>query len=126
MTPYQIVVEGIFVDVPGTDRTAFGFHTTFYVMANNAPNAVHRVGSMLANRLAVHGVSVIEHGVFGTYCYVRDIWEITSEKFTQNDGKDLGFSFFEIGRLEKIYLALRRTFLRRLKPWLFISLHQTS
>lgn len=98
-----------------------GFYTTFYVMANNATNAVHRIGPMLTSRLVSHDISTVEHGMFRTYCYVREIWEVTSDKFAQNDGKDFGFSFFEIGRFEKIYLTLRSAVLKRYKPWLFIK-----
>lgn len=121
MTPYQILVEGVFVDALGAGNAASGFHATFYVMANNATNAVHRVGPLLASRIADHGFSTVKSGTFRTYCFVRDIWEVTGEKFSANDGKDLGFSFFEVGRFEKIYLMLRRVFLKRFKPWLLIS-----
>lgn len=121
MTPYQILVEGVFVKTLGAGDSTFGFHTTFYVMANNAANAVHRVAPMLENRIAAHGFATIEHGASRTYCFVRDIWEVTGEKLSQNDGKDLGFSFFEIGSIEKGYLMFRRAFFKRFKPWLMIG-----
>ncbi|MBE0314182.1 hypothetical protein [Xanthomonas citri] len=84
------MVEGVFIKILGGKEGVSGFHATFYVMANNAQNAVHRVGPLVVNRMAVHGISATA-GVFGTYYFVRDIWEVVSGNFSQDNEGDLGF-----------------------------------
>lgn len=116
MTPYQVVIEGVFVEVPNFGALC-GFHTTFYIEANNATNAVIRAGHALAQRLERHNVVPRSDGSFTTYYVVRDIWHVTDSKLQESNARDLGFSFFSIGRLEKYFLALRHALVKRFKPW---------
>lgn len=120
MVAYQIMIEGLFVEVPGISQR-FGFHSTFYLEANNAPNAIHRVATLLKERLLAHGIAMAEGGPCKTYFWVHDIWEIADEKFTQNFAKDQGFSFFRIRWLETLYLSLRRLYLVRFRPWIMVK-----
>lgn len=126
MLAYQVMVEGVFVSISENTRTRYGFHSTFYMEANNAQNAVQRVGKLMNERLEHHDVKRIETGIFETYVLVQDIWEITSDKLSKNQGKDFGFSFFRIGRIESIYLYFRRLFLSRFRPWLMVRSNSTA
>lgn len=116
MIPYQILVEGVFIEVAGFPGPC-GFHTTFFVKANSAVNAVHRVKTMLSERQALSRISAIEHGIFSTYYIVRDIWEIGDDDPEFSETKGSGFSFFAIGSLEKFILAIRHLFLKCFRAW---------
>ncbi len=120
MVAYQVMIEGVFLEAPSISQRC-GFHSTFYLRANNAPNAIHRVAQFLDERLLAHGISATTGGPYRTYFWVSNIWEITDDKFTQNANKDHGFSFFRIGRLEAFYLSFRRFFFLRFRPWLLVS-----
>lgn len=121
MTPYQIMIEGVFVHAPELGGVAGGFHTTFFLKANNAANAVNRVRTLLADRMSSHGVTRNEGGLLGTYYWVHDLWEITEERLPKGEDKDSGFTFFHIGKYERFYLAFRHAFFQRFKPWLLIA-----
>lgn len=121
MIAYQIMIEGVFLKVPGEVGNRYGFHTTFYVDANNASNAVHRVRSLLKDRMGAHGVKEVDTGIFKTYLWVHDLWEITGDKLSRNEGRDSGFTFFQIRRLEGLFLYFRRLFFTKFKPWLMIQ-----
>ncbi|MEL1264689.1 hypothetical protein [Pseudoxanthomonas putridarboris] len=122
MVPYQVMVEGVFVCAPELEENWGGFQTTFFLNANNAPNAAHRVRELLAARMSCHGVWGAEDGVLKSYYWIHNIWEITEERFLQEDGKDTGFTFFRIRWYEKFQLALRRIYFNRFKPWLLVPL----
>lgn len=114
------MIEGVFVKISPESRTMHGFHSTFYLEANNAQNAVHRVRPLIRERLQAHGVTEIESGIFNTYFWVHDIWEITGDKLSENEGRDSGFSFFRIGHIEGFYLYVRRLFFLKFRPWLMV------
>lgn len=126
MTLYQIMIEGVFVNAPELGPDVGGFHTTFYLEANNAANAAHRVRSSLTDRMVRHGISENKSGVLKAYYWVHDLWEVTEEKFLQHEQRDSGFTFFRIGRLEKFYLIMRRSFFQRYRPWLLIGTKATK
>ncbi|MEI2454412.1 MULTISPECIES: hypothetical protein [Lysobacter] len=121
MALYQILVEGVFVTSPELGKDVGGFHTTFYVKANGAANAVHRVGDPLAERMLRHQVLARQAKLLKAYFWVDDLWEVSEEKFLQNEGRDSGFTFFRIGLLERVHLALRREHFKIAKPWLLID-----
>lgn len=126
MVAYEIMVEGAFVDIPGKHDACYGFHSTFFLEANNASNAAHRVSSLVKRRLEVHGVRQIDTGIFKSYFWVHDIWEVDGDRLSKNHEKDLGFTFFRIGRLESVYLHIRRFFLGRFRPWLLVLVEQPA
>ena len=76
---------------------------------------------MIQERLDVHGVGKVDVGLFKTYYWVHDIWEVGASKLEEKAGRDLGFSFFQIGRMERFYLYLRYLFFLRFKPWLLVE-----
>lgn len=122
MVPYQVVIEGVFVRI-GADSEALGFHSTFYVFAGSASNAVHRTRDLVAKRMHAH--HVVEAGssrLFQPHYLVHDIWEITEKKFEENEHRDSGFTFFRIRSFEKLQLAVRHMFIKRTKPWRLLSL----
>lgn len=121
MTPYQVMIEGVFVHSPELQGRAGGFHTTFFINANNAVNAVDRARILLADRMHHHGVYSSSRGIQRTYFWVHDLWEISAERLSQDSGHDTGFTFFRIGRSERIYLALRCLFFQRFRPWLLVA-----
>lgn len=55
------------------------------------------------------------------YYWVHDIWEVTVEKYSENEGHDSGFTFFIIGRMEKLFLAIRRLFFNKYRQWLLVQ-----
>ena len=120
MIPYQILIEAVFVRASETSIERLGFYSTFYVMANNASNAAHNVTAMLIDKMIRHNIVENTAGVFKTYYWIHDIWEVTQSKFNENNGKDSGFGFFKIGFFEQFYLVLRYAFFLRFKPWLII------
>lgn len=121
MKSYQVMIEGVFVHAPELIGEAGGFHATFFLLANNARNAVNYARRMLLTRIEDHNIREVDRGPFSTYYLVRDIWEISGERFSENHGKDHGFTFFRIRGFEKIRLFLSKVFLKRFRPWLFID-----
>lgn len=119
MIPYQIVVEGVFVCVRGS-CPAFGFHGTFYTYANNARNAVNRAEQLMRERMVRHGIVQQSIGMFSTYYVIRNIWEVESSLVEEKHARDLGFTLFSIGRVERFFLALRGILMRRFRPWLLM------
>jgi len=122
MVPYQIMVEGVFIRSPVFDGRLGGFQSTFFLHANNASNAAHRVREVLAARMSRHGVSDGKGGVLESYFWVPDIWEVTEERLLQAELKDAGFTFFRIRWYEKPFLALRRVYFGKFRPWLLVPL----
>lgn len=121
MNAYQVMVEGVFVRSPELGRITGGFHTTFFVRAINAANASYKVKGLLAKRMAAHSVVGVDAGWFTAYYWVHDIWEVTVEKHSESEGHDSGFTFFLIGRMEKLFLAARRLFFNKYRQWLLVQ-----
>jgi hypothetical protein len=121
MTSYQVMVEGVFVYARELEGDIGGFQTTFFLSANNASNAVHRIRDLLTTRMDHHGVAESKERLLKSYYWVHDIWEITEDRLLQEGARDSGFTFFRIRWYEKIYLALRRIYFERFKPWLLVS-----
>lgn len=115
------MVEGVFLHAPELGDEVGGFHATFFLRANNATNAAHRVRDLLAIRMSHHGVTKSKGVLLNTYCWVHDLWEITDERLSQEEFNDSGFTFFSIGWFEKFYLAFRRVLFARFRPWLLIA-----
>lgn len=122
MVPYQVMVEGVFVHAPVFEGGSGGFHATFFLRANNASNAAHRVRELLVDRMILHGVRGMEDGVLKSYYWVHDIWEVTEERLLSEELKDTGFTFFRIRWHEKFYLALRRIYFDKFRHWLLVPL----
>ncbi|WP_411851531.1 hypothetical protein ACLB90_02840 [Stenotrophomonas sp. LGBM10] len=122
MVSYQVMVEGVFIRSPVLDKRLGGFQTTFFLRANNASNAAHRVRELLVARMSRHDVSDEENGVLKSYFWVHDIWEVTEERLLQAKLKDAGFTFFFIRWYEKPFLALRRVYFDKFRPWLLVPL----
>lgn len=121
MSSYQIIVEGVFVGVR-EQRQRVGFHTTFFLEANSAANAAHKVRNSLQKRMQNHEVVWTLSGPYRSYFWIHNIWEVASET-DQYAGQDLGFSFFLIGRVEGVYLVLRHWFLKTFRSWLMIPIN---
>ncbi|MBV6803801.1 hypothetical protein [Xanthomonas euvesicatoria] len=121
MKAYQVMVEGVFVVFPELGVRPGGFQTTFFVLAINAANATKKAGELLGERMKVHSVVGIDSGIFTAYYWVHDIWEVTLQAFSPNEGRDSGFTFFLIGRFEMFFLACRGVFLRRYRKWLLVQ-----
>lgn len=121
MISYRIMIEGVFVHAPELEGRVGGFHTTFFLSANNADNAVIRASKLLSERMHNHEVTGRERGLLRTYCWVHDLWEVAEESPSQRQNGDSGFTFFRIGPLERFYLGLRRLFFQRYKPWLLVA-----
>lgn len=120
MVAYEVMVEGVFVGVAGKHGARYGFHSTFFLTANNAPNAAHRVSFLVRDRLEAHGIRQIDVGLFKSYFCIHDTWEIANDRLRKNQGKDSGFTFFRIGRIGSLYLYFRRWFLVGFRPWLMV------
>jgi len=124
MTSYQIMVEGVFTRAPQLGLLVAGlggFHTTFFVMSISANNAAHKVSELLATRMAAHSVVGHDSGCFVAYYWIHDIWEVTSEKYEEYEGHDAGFTFFLIGPMERFFLAARRLYFKKCRPWLLVQ-----
>lgn len=122
MISYQVMVEGVFICSPVLDERLGGFQATFFLRANNAANAAHRVRDLLMARMSRHDVSGEEGGLLRSYFWVRDIWEVTEERRLQAELKDAGFTFFLIRWYEKPFLVLRRVYFNKFSPWLLVPL----
>ncbi len=122
MAYYQVMIEGIFVTMGAECGGNLGFHTTFYVNANNAPNAVHRARNLITSRMKAHDVGELKSSAFKTHYVVHDIWEVTDQKFNEHSGRDSGFTFFRIRPLERVQLALRHALLKITKPWRLVAI----
>lgn len=122
MISYQIIIEGVFIDMDRLVSKKCGFHTTFFVEANNARNAIRRIEPRLRDRMKLYDVRPVELGTFKTYFFVRDMWEITRESYEENSALGSGFGFFNIGRLESFYLLIRYLFFLKFKPWVLLPL----
>ena len=111
------MIEGVFVDAPALHGKCGGFHATFFLQANTAPHAMHRVRAMLSERMAKHGVKQRPD----SYFWAHDVWDITEERFLENEGRDEGFTCFPIGVIARIRMGFRGRWMRKRKPWLLVS-----
>jgi len=116
MKSYQVMIEGVFVDAPDVLKRG-GFYSTFFLQANNAPHAMHRVRAMLSERMSKHGVTQRAE----SYFWAHDVWDITEERFLENEGRDDGFTFFPIGMVARIRMGFHGRWMRKRKPWLLVS-----
>ncbi len=113
---YEFMVEGIFVRASGLGADVGGFQATFFIKSSNVATAVDRMRWVLLDRMGSHFVSTIEMGLFRTYFSIRDVWEISEGRMFEFEGRDLGFTFFRIGKVERMCLAFRRMLLRIFRP----------
>lgn len=113
---YQLMVEGFFIRAPELEGDVGGFQSTFFVRSGSVGSSVDRVRLALSDRMSTHGVASNELGFFRTYCSVRNVWEVSEERMLSFEGRDLGFTFFRIGPVERVYLASRRVVLSRFRP----------
>lgn len=116
------MIEGVFVTSPELQDATGGFHATFFVSAMNANNALKKVSELLRERMSVHLVSGGNDGPYASYYWVFDIWEISDEKFISNEGKDLGFTFFMIGLLDRYIFAFRRLYYLKFRNWVLVKI----
>lgn len=121
MSSYKLMVEGVFVYAQELAGDIGRFHTTFFLQASNASNAVYRVCGLLAARIGRHGIAESGGVLFKSYYWAHDIWEITEDQVLQGDSKDSGFTFFHIRWYEKAYLSLMGIYFNRFKPWVLIK-----
>lgn len=121
MKSYQIMIEGVFVRAPELGHLTGGFHTTFFVMAINAANASHKANELLAKRMAAHSIVGHDSGWFAAYYSIHDIWEVAADKYVENHGRDSGFTFFLVGRMEKFFLAARRLYFKKYRQWSLVQ-----
>lgn len=120
MGHYQIMIEGVFVGAQALGTHIGGFHTTFFLKANNVPNAIHRSRELLSDRMDRHHIVRSDSGALKSYFWAQDIWEITEDRMLQGSSTDTGFTFFLAPWYEKLYLAMRRGYLQRYRPWLLL------
>lgn len=114
------MVEGVGVEAPEFQGEIGGFQATFFLEAHSAANAVVRVADCLSARMSRHAVRARESVLLPPYFWVHDIWEVAEEHFDLNHQRDFGFTFFRVGPLDRLFLAVRRWYFRRYKPWLMI------
>ena len=113
---YAFMVEGVFVRASGLGADVGGFQATFFIKSSSVATAVDRVRWVLSDRMSAHFVSTIEMGLFRTYFSIRDVWEVSEGRMFEFEGRDLGFTFFRIGKVECMCLAFRRMLLRIFRP----------
>lgn len=119
MKPYKVVVEAIFVDLPNEDlKGRHGFFATFYVLANGAKNAVHRVSDLLQRQMHANAIQETDSGLFRTRYFVHDLWEVDDATYAENADNDSGFTLFRMNAVAEICALLRVTFLEWCKPHL--------
>lgn len=93
MKAYQVMVEGVFVVFPELGIRPGDFRLLF-VLAINAANATKKAGELLGERMKAHSVVGIDSGIYTAYYWVNDIWEVTLQAFSTNEGRDSGFTFY--------------------------------
>lgn len=123
---YEFMVEGIFIQASGLGADVGGFQATFFIKSSNVATAVDRMRRVLSDRMSAHFVATVETGVFRTYFCIRDVWEVAEERMFEFEGRDLGFTFFRIGKVECMYLAFRRVLLRMFRPQSVFFPHRTA
>ncbi len=117
MRHYQLSIDGVFVHAPELGSEIGGFYTTFFLAANNAPNAKHRACVLLTDRMNRHRVSPAAAWPTSAYFCVSDLLEVSEERAIEKGSVDLGFTFYRIGFVDRFTLAVRGTFLRRFRRW---------
>ena len=118
---YQITIEGVFINAPELGPELGGFYTTFFLRGNNASNAAHKASFLLADRMALHRVMSVRTWFRGSYCCVHDLLEVTEERFLEQESSDLGFTFYRISPVARVFLAVRGQFLLRFRPWKLLN-----
>ena len=121
MRSYKIIVQGLFLNVTGMDRACVGIYSTFFISAISASSAVERIRGALYERLRNENIDQVKSGIFKTYFIVHGIWEIEENAVPDASRNVGGASLFKIGRLEKIYYAIKRIILNKTKPWILIG-----
>jgi len=113
---YQVMIEGVFVRAPVFYDDVGGFQSTFFVGPGGLSDAIADSQSLLMHRMKVHEVLVNEAGVLRTYFLVSDAWEVSEERARAGKGGDHGFTFFQIGVMDRIYQISRRLMLEKIRP----------
>jgi hypothetical protein len=121
MRYYQVVIEGNFVRIPDIGTNICGFFSTFYVMAENAIAAKRSLVPMIRARVSQHGIGQIKNGFFRSCFLIHQFWETTDAQFTENAGRDFGFTFFQIDLITKLKLRIRVLYLRRFRKWRLVE-----
>lgn len=109
--------------LPGEEwEGRYGFYATFYAKASDARAALHLVGEVLRDRMRAHPVSEVREGIFQTFYVVKKFGEVAAAAYSERGEKDLGFTFFRIGRFASIQLWLRYLFIRQFRRHLIVPL----
>jgi hypothetical protein len=120
MKAYRIIIEGVFVTLPG-DKSKYGFFLTLHIEAKSAADAIKYAHGMLRSRLINSHVGECSGGICATHYLVGDIWEIdpsAHKKFPDGDG---GFIFHPLRGSDKITAIIRNGWIRVFKPHLLLS-----
>lgn len=120
MKYYQFMVEGLFVS-SGDGGGRIGFHCTFYVQAIGASNGAAKLAAMLSERMAVHELRPCTGLLLKPYYWIHDIWEMSPELFKERVQRDAGFTLFRIGKVESLFLAIRRLYFYWRRRWVLID-----
>lgn len=113
MHHYQLSIDGVFVHAPELGSEVGGFYTTFFLAANNAPNAKHKARILLSDRMNHHKVLPALAWPTVSYFCVHELLEVSAERVVEKGSIDLGFTFYRIGVIDRFTLAIRGAFLRR-------------
>lgn len=123
---YKFVVEALFVRASGFGDDIGGFYATFFINSSSVVIAFEGMQRLLSDRMSAHFVSTVEGRVFSTHFYVCDVREVAEEKMHEIEGRDLGFKFFRISEVERVYLAFRCLLLRMFRPRSVFFLDQSA
>lgn len=113
MKHYKIVIEGVFVniDIDGK-RVLCGFFSTFYVSSVDAVAALAKAGQALAVRMAASRVDFSGGGLFSSFFFARNFYEVKKEMVIENSNAKGGFTFFRLGFVGRIWSVVRVFFIK--------------
>ncbi|MCL6712579.1 hypothetical protein M8R20_36950 [Pseudomonas sp. R2.Fl] len=123
MKLYKVQIEGILVEVSLDGvKDVCGLFTTFYVDANSARNAVHRVGELLNSRLVEHKIKILHGRFVQSLFFVKDIWEVDGAAGSGGEYGTGGFSLYRTRGVSLVGSVLRSVFIRRFKREFVVSM----
>lgn len=116
MRSFEFIVECFFIRAHVMGADVGGFKSTFFIKAKDVNSAADRLRWMILHRMSGHEVTAAQAGLFRTYFYISDVWEVAEERMSKHGGRDLGFTYFSIGRFECLSLVLNQVLLKAFRP----------
>ena len=109
MKTYKVVIETLFVRLPG-EPDMFGFFSTYFIESGSATAAARKAGRMAREVISGLGVEQVARGAFAPSVCIKDIWEMQGAPALQTNSN--GATFYRMGPLAIAHAIIRIVWMR--------------